>query len=208
MRISCIMPSYLGDFPGCAPNRRKDFIRAVGSFLAQKHMDRELVIISDGCFETIQIVKGMWRMELELGRIKLVELDRHEPFTGAVRQAGIDVATGEWLLSLDTDDFMMPHHLTTIACSVNKDLEWVYHDYWIEPYNLKDVRTLYRCDGTIGTLNNGTTVWRKDIGVSWEGCDGRFDNKIFMERLLNFSKYKKIYGSGMIITNVHITAQL
>ena len=207
MRISVLMPSFLGDFPGAAPNRRKDFIRAVSSFLAQKHMDRELVIISDGCPETIQITKGMWKPELELGRIKLLELDRHEPFTGAVRQAGIDAATGEWLCSLDTDDYMMPHHLTSIACSVDKNIDWAYHDYWIEPYNLKDVRALYKCDGTIATLNNGTTVWRKDIGVSWEGCDGRSDNKLFCSRLLLHTKYRKIYGTGMVITNVEIKSQ-
>lgn len=204
MKISVIMPSYLGEYEGCAPNRQETFIRAVESFNSQKHKDRELIIVSDGCEDTNRITKEKWTPELMMGRIKLIELARHDLFTGEVRQAGIEAATGDILLSLDTDDWMMPHHLTSIACSYDRYLQWAYNDYYIQPYNLPQVNTLYRCDGTLRTLNNGTVSWRKDLGVSYVGADGRLDNKEFCSRLLKFDLYKKIYGTGMVVTNVII----
>lgn len=204
MRISVIMPSYLGTYEGCAPNRQATFVRAVNSFLSQRHKDRELIILSDGCKDTNRITKEKWMPELRLGIIKLIELVRHDLFTGIVRQAGIEAATGDVLLSLDTDDWMMPHHLTSIACSYDKNTQWAYNDYWIQPYSMVGVNTLYKCDGTLKTLNNGTTSWRKDLGVSYVGADGRLDNKTFCDRLLKFESHKKVYGTGMVVTNVKV----
>lgn len=52
MKISVIMQSYLGDYPGARSNPKYKFVRAVNSFLLQKHPDKELIIVSDGCEET------------------------------------------------------------------------------------------------------------------------------------------------------------
>lgn len=205
MRISCIMPSYLGEYPGSAPNRQKTFIRAVGSFLAQQVGDKELIIISDGCFETITLTKKLWYKELQDGRIKLLELPRHELFTGSVRQAGIAITTGEIICNLDTDDYFLPHHLTSIACSFTSDLDWVYFNAWIRPDNIKNINAMQATDGTLEKMNNGTVAWRKSLPVSWEGCDGvGVDNKIFIKKLMEFPNHKKIHGCGYVITNVQI----
>src|SRR3990167_2154809 len=203
MKISVVMPSLLSEFPGCAPNRKQTFMRAVNSFLAQQHKQKELIIASDGCGATIEIVKRNWKHELKIGIITLVELPPHELFTGAVRQAAIDKASGDVICNLDTDDVFEPHHLLSIALNFGS-ADWVYFNYWIEPYNLKAVRGLYNCDGTINTLNNGTIAWRHSLGVSWNECDGKFDNKKFCKKLLYFPNRKKIYGTGYICTNGQI----
>ena len=48
MKISVIMQSYLGEYPGARSNPKYKFVRAVNSFLLQKHPDKELIIVSDG----------------------------------------------------------------------------------------------------------------------------------------------------------------
>ena len=205
MRISCIMPSFLGDYPGAAPNRKQIFVRAVNSFLAQTHKDCELICISDGCPETIQIVKSRYKKELEAKRIVLLELPRHPLFTGSVRQSGIDAASGEVVCNLDGDDYFLPHHLTSINSGFTADVDWVYWNYWIRPDNIKGVDHLFESDGTLERMNNWSHAWRRSLPVSWEGCDGKgVDNKIFLARLLEFPKRKKIYGTGYCVTNVQI----
>ena len=48
MKISVIMPVYLGDYEGCASNREVKFVRAINSFL-KNNFDAELIIVSDDC---------------------------------------------------------------------------------------------------------------------------------------------------------------
>jgi glycosyltransferase involved in cell wall biosynthesis len=55
MKISVIMPCFLGEYEGCASNREQKLIRAIHSFNTQTHEDRELVIVSDGCEDTIRV---------------------------------------------------------------------------------------------------------------------------------------------------------
>src|SRR6185369_13498974 len=91
--ISVIMPSYLGDYPGAAKKREQKFIRAIDSFLNQVFDDTELIIISDGCKDTVRICKTRYGKQLNKKKIILLELERHKLFTGTVRQAGINAAT-------------------------------------------------------------------------------------------------------------------
>ena len=41
MKISVIMPVYLGEYEGCATNREDKFIRAIHSFLQNKLKKRK-----------------------------------------------------------------------------------------------------------------------------------------------------------------------
>ena len=56
MKVSVIMPVYLGEYEGCATNREDKFIRAVNSFLQNNLSDSELIIVSDDCLITKNIV--------------------------------------------------------------------------------------------------------------------------------------------------------
>ena len=64
MKISVVMPSFLGDYEidqnKSASNREFKLERAIDSFLMQIHRDSELIIVSDGCEKTCDIVNSKY----------------------------------------------------------------------------------------------------------------------------------------------------
>lgn len=206
MKFSVIMPSLLENYPGAAPDRNKLFIRAVDSFLRQSHPDKELIVISDGCIATIDILEKKYNQHLESGLIKLVKLPRHPLFTGAVRQAGIDIATGDGLCNLDSDDILLPHHLSNIAVVWDsKKHQWAFFNHITKPDNIKMDEFYTDVKPELGSIGNGNIVWRRDLDVTWNNCDGKQDNQLFIAQLIEkYPNPQKIYGAGYIIAHVQI----
>lgn len=201
VKISVICPSYLGSFDGCANDRPAKFVRAVNSFMKQYHADRELIIISDGCPLTVEICEQRYSKAMKDGFIKLVKLAPHAGFVGAVRQAGIDIATGEILCNLDSDDSMLHNHLFNIASTFNPEkTDWVYFNYYRKLDNLKNVEELLVGLPDTNNLCTANVAWKRGLDVTWTGCDGRQDNKAFNQQLIDkYPNCKKIYGSGYIV---------
>ena len=56
--LSVIMPSFLGEYDGCATDREKKFVRAVQSFLDNTLIENELIIIGDNCIRPC--ITGNW----------------------------------------------------------------------------------------------------------------------------------------------------
>ena len=86
--------------------------------------------------------------------------------------------------------------------------DWIYFGYYIRPYNIKDAELFIDCNGVLDEMNNATIAWKRSLGVSWIGADGRLDNKIFIARLLEFPRRKKIYGAGYVVTNTQIKLEI
>jgi succinoglycan biosynthesis protein ExoO len=82
--------------------------RAVSSALAQSIDELELVIVDDA--STDDTAKLVERLAATDRRIRLVR-QRSNGGPAAARNAGLDVATGEWIAVLDADDAYMPHRL-------------------------------------------------------------------------------------------------
>lgn len=143
-------------------------------------------------------------------QIRLLELSRHELFTGAVRQAGIDEAQGDAVCNLDSDDYFLPHHLAAIAGGFDiENYDFCYWNHRTKPDLLKNVDYYTQVLPELGLLNNGNIAWKRNLDVSWVGCDGLHDNQIFIKRLLD--KYppetrgQKIYGAGYVISHLLIS---
>src|SRR3954468_14224010 len=108
-KISIIMPSYLGDYPNAASDREGKLKRAIISFLDQTYARRELILVADGCEQTENVYKFLKNNSGKpiSSLIRLVKIPKQGHFSGAVRNAGIDVATGEIIAYLDTDDIIL-----------------------------------------------------------------------------------------------------
>lgn len=192
MRISVIMPSYLFEYKGSASNREEKCIRAVNSFLNQTYFEKELVIVSDGCQKTNRLYRAHWS---DNKQIKLVELEKQPMFSGNVRQAGLDAATGQILCYLDTDDFIGMTHLSAIyEAFAEQDEEWIYFNDFL--YFGKTVsptiREVILTSGRIGTSN---IAHKKLSDAVWTGMDGGRHDWMFVERMMKFhTDYRKVYG--------------
>lgn len=145
MKISVIMQAYLGDYPGARSNPQYKFVRAVNSFLLQKHPDKELVIVADGCNDAKEIYE---RLFSSFESIKFIYLARgntprtyqvvnnKKHFRGLPREVGRSMTTGELITYADADDIMLPSHLSNLNAGwehASADKMWSYSTIAIRP---------------------------------------------------------------------------
>ena len=189
LKISVIMPSYLGHYDGCATERELKLVRAVYSFLENTYENKELVIISDGCYRTIEIYNLLFS---SYDNIKLVKMDKQPLFSGSVRQTGIDQCNGEIITFLDIDDIIGNDHLSRIVYYIHAmRLDWCYYDatlgYGKNTFGISETTLV---GGNCGT---SSISYLKSMGVSWDKCDGAGHDWNFIIWLMRSSKnYKKI----------------
>ena len=130
LKVSVIMPSFLGEYENSATDKERKFIRAVNSFLMQQYKNKELIIISDGCEITNKIYENNiddWSALVKKESLILKRIAKQDLFSGNVRDAGLQLATGKAICYLDTDDFFGPSHLSAIANAfTHNDLQWCY----------------------------------------------------------------------------------
>lgn len=93
-KISIVIPCY---------NAEKYIKRCIHSLLAQTHYNLEIIIVNDGSSDrTKEIIASMQQDN----RIKYIE--QQNAGESAARNAGIAMATGEYIGFVDADDFVLP----------------------------------------------------------------------------------------------------
>jgi len=98
--VSVIMPTF---------NQAAFISRAISSLLSQDHTHWELIIINDGSTDHTSTVIDSW---LNDPRIIYIEFEENKGL-GAAVNAGLDLANGEFISYLPSDDLMYANHLTT-----------------------------------------------------------------------------------------------
>jgi glycosyltransferase involved in cell wall biosynthesis len=150
-KVSVIMASYLGFYEGRTSNPNPKFIRAVKSFLSQTYENKELIIVADGCMITEQLYNENFS---KFENIKFIRIPKQPLYGGDIRNAGIDIATGEIISYLDNDDVLGKNHLTKIMNEFTDDLDLLYYDDYLvtsadfKKLHLRINETRY---GSIGT---------------------------------------------------------
>jgi O-antigen biosynthesis protein len=100
IKVSIIMPTR---------NRAACIGQAISSVIAQSHSNWELVVIDDGSEDhTAQIVASFHDQRIRFAK------NAAGRGVSAARNAGLSIATGEWLFFLDTDNRWRPHMLETL----------------------------------------------------------------------------------------------
>lgn len=122
MKISVVMQSFLGDYPGSRTNPEKKFARAVDSFIAQTHDDKELIIVADGCKKTFEIFEEKYLNNnqikfcyLNKGQNKMYDtVDGKRFYRGMPKRIGVSMSDGDLVTYFDSDDIMLPDRLLHI----------------------------------------------------------------------------------------------
>lgn len=106
MKFSIIIPAY---------NAENHIYRALDSIVAQSFADYELIVVCDSCTDRTEwVAKGYG------ARTAAVNYHRD----GLTRNAGLDMACGDWILFMDDDDwFLHEFVLEQLAGRVGRDNE-------------------------------------------------------------------------------------
>lgn len=205
MKISVIMPSYLGEYEGCASGRSYKFMRAIDSFLQQSYNQKELIVVSDGCAETSKLIAPYFSGHFDQKLIKYAWIEKQPKFSGNVRQAGLDIVAGNIITYLDSDDmFKESDHLTKIVEGFDEKTDWVYFNDYIKFFGIDTLPVEQRVakisKGEIGTSNIAHKNY-KDI--AWGGCDGYGHDFTFIKNLeQKYPNYKKITGPSYLVCHI------
>jgi glycosyltransferase involved in cell wall biosynthesis len=153
MKISVIMQSYLGEYPGSRTHARQKFTRAVNSFLAQTLPQKELIIVSDGCvltrviyelvYSTFSNIKLVTVPDADIKRMYTTTTGGKKCFRGIPRGVGVKQATGDLITYLDTDDIWLPTHLEILHCSwlnAPKEVMWASNNFRLMHAKLPDMK--------------------------------------------------------------------
>ena len=121
-KVSVIVPVY---------NVDKYLQRCLDSILSQSLHDIEIICIDDG--STDNSAKILDEISKKECRIKIVH--KTNAGYGAAMNVGLDIATGEYIGIVESDDYVLPQMFETLYTeAVENDLDMVKSDafYWLE----------------------------------------------------------------------------
>lgn len=196
MKVSVIMPIFLGKYSTAARDRNQKLIRAINSVCTQiTQHEIELICIIDNCEIAKQVLKDNFHkiIKSEICTFYFLEYNKQKTFNACIaRNAGIENATGEIICYLDSDDYFGINHIEFIANNFIKD--WVYFDAKLFNPTSKqwgkdnvNINSLYHC----GTCN----IAHKKTDVRWKNPVYSLDDWCFISDLKKESDGVYI-GSG------------
>lgn len=114
LKVSFVMQAFLGDYPGSRSNPVDKFHRAMLTTLMNKNI--EVIVVSDGC----EIVDKEIQEYLNDKRVKYAFVSKSNLrmyeggegnvfYRGVPRQVGIELATGDIITYMDSDDILAPN---------------------------------------------------------------------------------------------------
>lgn len=141
--VSIVIPAY---------NCEKIIDKCLESVLNQTYADIEIIVIDDGSKDkTYDVVESYVKKD---NRIKLKRIANSGP--GGARNTGIDMATGEYLAFVDSDDMIYPNYIKNMMDQMeNKDLDLVLCEMeWITEYNkIEDAKKQENVDKNTKKIN-------------------------------------------------------
>lgn len=170
-KISVIVPIY----------KVEDYLhRCIDSIINQTYTNLEIILVDDGSPDNCPMICDEYAEKDS--RIRVV----HKKNGGLsdARNAGLDIATGEYIMFIDSDDFvdiemmesmmrnMIDKNVDMVVCNI----KYVYEDREVVKYNQSD-RILDRYEAMEEYLKDGVVQ-----AVAW--------NKLYKKSLINNMRYK------------------
>ena len=116
MKLSIIVPIY-----NVAPYLRK----CVDSLLAQDISDYEIILVDDGSTDYSGVIadeiSNAFRLSPLASRLTLRVIHQSNAGLSAARNSGLSVAQGEYIMFVDSDDYLQPNVLGALMEQVERD---------------------------------------------------------------------------------------
>lgn len=124
--------------------------KGLQSVRKQTFKDYELLVVCDDCTDNTSQVASMYADRV---------LVRHFGMDGLARNAGIDVAEGEWLIFMDDDDWFLHEFVfqQLYEAAVNTDADMLVFDF------IWKGRGYYRNDGGRTNIAVWSKCWRRSF---------------------------------------------
>lgn len=187
------MASYLSDYKQAAQDREKKICRAVESALSQT-INTELVVVSDGCQKTIDILTEKYPDQFS-GYL----IQHRSMWSGRPRNTGIEKAKNNIICYLDIDDYLKKDHCEKIVENFGNN-DWVWFDDVIR--SKKSGWKIRNCNvekrGFCGTSN----IAHKKVAL-WPEKGSYAHDWSWIQNLKKWSnKYKYIGHGGYYVCHV------
>jgi glycosyltransferase involved in cell wall biosynthesis len=205
MKFSVILPSFLGPYRTAAKDRDKKILRAVNSVLSQTFQDFEVIVIADGCEQTVEIMQQVVDQ-----RVSTYLIPKSKIWSGEPRNAGLEKSKGDYIVYLDIDDVFGYGHLQNISDQLN-DYDWVwFNDVRYNPkFNAKlpvsDENVMWYenpCDiSIIGRHGTSNICHKRSMPARWDHV-GYAHDYYFVLQLKQSKNFTKINGGEYYVAHV------
>ena len=138
-RFSIIIPAHNDEFR---------IQKALDSVRQQSFKDYELIVVCDACTDATAVVAKMYTNNL-------IEVDFHRD--GLSRNAGLDIAVGDWILFMDSDDCWLHEFV----------LEELAGQIAAQEFDVMAFGFIWRNVGVAYPLHNGTQLWPNVWSKLW-----------------------------------------
>lgn len=157
-KTSVIMPIH---------NAEDTVVTAIKSVLEQTDQDFELILVDDLSTDSSRETMQIFLAEIQDPRIQYFE-NVENMGTAATRNAALDIAQGEWVSFLDSDDQYHPQFLEKLHAAVSEDIDVVggAHDSVSDGMHrlrlVSSSATMSGHDAVIQFFNGGSTPFACD----------------------------------------------
>ncbi len=184
LRFSIIIPVY---------NVEKELDRCINSVLGQDYDDYEIIVVDDGSTDKSGEIADKYK-DISTN---ITVIHKKNGGLSSARNAGIEVASGDYFVFLDSDDYLGKDFLTSLSKSIDKyRADIIAINLILEKgirsgekgcKNIKTDRT-YKSDEFLKLTMKSTTyqaeacasVFRREF---WKNREFKFKNNIFHEDL-------------------------
>lgn len=197
MKVSIIIPSSLAPRKNGATDLDEKLVRAVESALNQDYKDIEIMVVADGCKQTGKIMEKYFFSD-KPGKIRFLEIPKQPAFSGNVRNAGINMSSGNIICYLDADDYLGEDHISTIVKHFMGD--WV----WFNDLTLRGDKFMEReCSLKLGFCGTSNIGHKRSMSARWREVNRYgYDDWNFIQNLILESKGTKIPTPAYMVCHI------
>ena len=113
MTVSIIIPVY--------NTPEKKLMRCIDSIIVQSFVDYECIIVDDGSTDNSGgIIDYYSRLDA-----RFMAVHKKNGGVSSARNCGLRIAKGEWIVFVDSDDYLLPDHISSMMAAVSDDVDLV-----------------------------------------------------------------------------------